>query len=226
MLDAIGELPPAEKEELRAHLAAGCPVCAGSAAEARAIAAALPLALDVSEVPSPAVFESLVRRIHQEYAEPNRLRLAPVARRSRFIPAAIAASLAALITGGVMWQWLGETHRLVTTPDLQFVSLAGAAPQPTAHGRVFWDKTHPSWHVYFFDLKPPPIGKEYELWFITAKGEKLAAGTFGVDAQGNAQLVAQLPPNIGPLAAAAVTDERLGGVSAPQGSIQLLGKIE
>ena len=223
LLDAIAALPPTEEVELRAHIASGCPACAGAAAEATAIATAIPLALSASQSPNPATLQTLLKRVRDERTSSSRMSIRPP---RRFFPVAIAAALAALLTAGAMWQWLGESHRVLTTPDLQFVSLAGSTPQPEAHGHVFWDKTHSTWLVYFFDLKPPAAGKEYELWFITADSQKLAGGTFNVDEHGNGKLATKLPPGAGQLVAIAITDERLGGVSSPQGSIQLIGKVQ
>jgi hypothetical protein len=219
LLDAIGSLEPAESETLRAHLADGCPACAAAAAEAEEIAALLPVALQ-QEMPSPEVLEKLMVQIATK-------RKIERPRSGRWLmPAALAACVSAVITGLAMWQWLGEAHRLVTMPDLQYVNLAGSAPQPQAHGRVFWDKEHQQWHAYFFDMKPPPPGKQYEMWFITARGEKLPGGTFDVDEHGNARLIMAVPSDAGAIAAAAVTDEKTGGVRVPAGAIQLLGKVD
>jgi hypothetical protein len=38
--------------------------------------------------------------------------------------------------------------------------------------------------------------------------------------------VVKVPTDLGPLAAAAVTDENAGGASQPKGTVQLLGKIQ
>ena len=46
LLNSLGVLDDFEREEIRAHLATGCPVCAGYLAEAEEVLSHLPLALD------------------------------------------------------------------------------------------------------------------------------------------------------------------------------------
>jgi anti-sigma-K factor RskA len=231
LLDAIGALEAEELGELRAHLASGCVVCAGAAAEGLALAANY--ASQIAPVkPDPTVLDRLMSRVNASVDRstgpiPIRpVRAAPSPRRpSRWLIAAVAASLAAVITAGVMWPRVRD-GRILQTPDLRYVSLAGSTPQPNAHGRIFWDADHGVWHVYVFDLAPPPSGKTYELWFIGNDGQKTRAGLFDVNRRGDANLVVQVPGDLGPLAAAAVTDEPEGGVEQPTGSIQLVGKIQ
>jgi anti-sigma-K factor RskA len=54
LLYAAGALDGAQRDELRAHLAAGCPACAGTLAEAHAVLADYPLALRQLTPPSAA----------------------------------------------------------------------------------------------------------------------------------------------------------------------------
>lgn len=113
--------------------------------------------------------------------------------------------------------------------DLQLVSLGKQDPQPRGSGRIFWDRDRNEWHVQVFDMKPPAPGKTFELWFITGEGEnqkKIPAGTFNVDERGNGTHFVEVPKDIGPIALAAVTDEPIGGVKVPTGSIQLVGAIQ
>jgi anti-sigma-K factor RskA len=106
------------------------------------------------------------------------------------------------------------------------VSLAGSNIQSQARGRIFWDADHGYWHLYVFDLAPPPPGKQYELWFIGNDGRKTGMGVFNVDGKGDANLTAKVPSDVGPLAAAAITDEVAGGVLQPAGTVQLVGKLQ
>jgi anti-sigma-K factor RskA len=237
LLDAFGALPPAESAALRTHLATGCSSCASSAAEALAIAAQFSREL-APVSPHPQVLDDLLDRVRTSTHHGRTIATAPRSTsraRSdnrlvfRWFPAltavATAAALASVITAGIMWSQLRD-ERLLRTPDLRYVTLSGSNPQPKARGRIFWDADRGYWHVYVFDLTPPPSGKAYELWFIGNDGRKTAAGLFDVDAGGQANLVVKVPAALGSLAAAAVTDESAGGASQPAGSIQLLGKIE
>jgi anti-sigma-K factor RskA len=224
LLEAFGGLEAADSQALRSHLASGCTSCAAAAAEASAIAAQFALTLP-PETPHPDVLNRLISKVRASAKRDE----PPMRPAFRWLPAlslsAVAAVLAAAITAGIMWSQLRDA-RLLKTPGLRYVSLAGSTPQPGARGRIFWDADHGFWHVYVFDLAPPPSGKTYELWFIGNDGRKTPAGTFDVNGNGNAHLVVKVPADLGPLAAAAVTDENAGGAPQPTGSIQLVGKIE
>jgi Tfp pilus assembly protein FimV len=117
------------------------------------------------------------------------------------------------------------TIAAIRSPQLKVVDLAGGAQQPKAWARLFWDQQHNTWHLLATDLAPLPAGKVYELWFINAAQQKIAAGTFSVDAKGVGAVMAVIPPNIGVLTTAAVTDEPVGGVAAPTGSVQLVATL-
>jgi anti-sigma-K factor RskA len=71
LLYALGgdALNPAERDELRVHLAGGCPACAGALAEAYATVASLPLSLD-PVAPPPAVRDQLMRRVLSTRSQP------------------------------------------------------------------------------------------------------------------------------------------------------------
>src|SRR5690349_2535574 len=93
----LGGLEPAELADLRAHLATGCPECAGSLAEAQATLAQLPSALPPL-APPPQLRQQLLNRINN--ASPK-LAIAPQRRRI-FIPTAIAACIG-LMVGALIW---------------------------------------------------------------------------------------------------------------------------
>src|SRR5262245_16596096 len=95
-------LDATEQEELRRHLASGCPACIGALAEAQATLAKLPLALD-PVTPPPAVKQRLMDRINRanesgpapmKLTAPDQLPDSPALRIFRiFVPAAVAAGI-------------------------------------------------------------------------------------------------------------------------------------
>ena len=95
-----------------------------------------------------------------------------------------------------------------------------------AVGRLLIDVDKSNWLVFTVALPPLPADKTYELWFIMPDGRKVAAGTFNVDLTGNGMISVPLPKDLGPVAAVAITDEPAGGVPAPTGSVQLVGKLQ
>lgn len=253
-----GDLTPAEQEAVRAHLAGGCPECAGALVEAQAAFAMVGLSLEPLAPPARAR-DRLMAWVRATQPRGGGLPISPASpaaaggaeRRDGGKPwrGALAVAACLALVAGAGWHMLqrgqhaqeittlqrglavrdarlAQLQSLVTTSQLSLIALGGQEAQPEASGRVFWDKENSRWHVFIFDMKPPPPGKEYELWFVTAQEKKVPAGTFGVDADGRAELIVQVPPDLGPLALAAITDEPLGGVPQPTGAFQLIGKIE
>jgi hypothetical protein len=118
-----------------------------------------------------------------------------------------------------------STITAMRSPQLKVIDLAGGVGQPKAWARLLWDQKNSTWHLLATNMAQLPVGKIYELWFINAAQQKVAAGTFTVDASGSGSVVATIPANIGVLALAAVTDEPVGGVAVPTGSVQLVGTL-
>jgi anti-sigma-K factor RskA len=116
-----------------------------------------------------------------------------------------------------------ETVRMLRSPEVEVIPLRGASPQPGAMGRLFFDHAAGRWYFHASQLRPAPEGRTYELWFINSAQQKIPAGTFNVDANGEATLLVNIAESTGTLALAAVTEEPAGGVSQPTGAIQLVG---
>jgi anti-sigma-K factor RskA len=272
MLYAAGALDPGESDAIGAHLASGCPRCAGGLVEAEAVLGHLPLVLPPVRPPAR-VRDDLLRRVA---ASPRRLPAAVPASLHRLpatVPApgastespraaswraglwrpALAAIAAALVTAlGLSVshersrqalrgrldaqdreiarlhetvESTAETLRVLRSPAVRVVALSGTKDQPQAAGRIFWDQSRRTWHFYAAALRSPGAGRTYQLWFITAAQEKISAGTFDVDANGEGSLEIPLPPGLDVVALAAVTDEPTGGSPQPTGSIHLAGAV-
>jgi anti-sigma-K factor RskA len=240
-LYAADLLEEGQQQEIRAHVATGCPRCAGALAEAEASLAQIPASIE-PVAPPPAALDRLMNRVASGQSRGSG--------RSGWA-IALAACIGLVIGGFALHfaekgshqqsmddalalvadrdQQLGELQTMLQSQQLKLIGFESPAPptQATAAptGRILWDVDHHRWHVYVFDLKPPPQGKTYELWFITPDQKKVPAGTFATDASGKGAMVVQLPADIGPIALAAITDEPAGGVQQPTGSIQLVGKL-
>jgi len=89
--------------------------------------------------------------------------------------------------------------------------------------RMFWDRVANRWTLVTHDLAPVPEGRIYQLWLVTAKSEKISAGTFNTDAQGRAVVQATYALAEADLAAIAITEEPVGGSSQPTGTILVAG---
>jgi hypothetical protein len=254
LLHAFDQLERDEAAALIAHLRSGCPTCAGELASARTIAGMMGLAA-APVAPSSGVRERVLAAARSGGAAlarraPEAPGRKPRARLSAF---AVTALLAAGLTGIAilvparrdierMRSDVQEAHRAATasaaraaaaeealktigSPATRVIAMGPAGPQPDAAARIFWDEPHASWQVYFTHMKASAPGRIYQLWFITADRRKISAGTFGVGDTGEASLGVAIPPGLGAIALAAVTEEPEGGVPQPTGAIQLVGKL-
>lgn len=240
-LYALDALEDRERTALERHLRSGCPHCAGVLAEARATAAGL-ASLVPPVQPSPEVKRKLMAEIApRPVARPVRwvwpalagaaaaaaavtflLVAAPARRERNEARAALAIAEARARQAETDYARAARSLRLLRAPGLEMAALAGQGPSPGARGVLLQDPTSGEWRLFVAELSPVPSGKTYEAWFITPEGTKLPAGTFDVDAQGEAEIALRPPPGV-TVAAVAVTDEPAGGAPQPTGSIHLLG---
>jgi anti-sigma-K factor RskA len=107
-------------------------------------------------------------------------------------------------------------------PAVQVVELTSSGERRPS-GRMFWDQASDSWTFIAHDLPPLPAGRTYQLWLIDAGQQKISAGTFAPESNGNALVRAQYRLSPDSLAVVAVTEEPEGGVPQPTGSIVLAG---
>jgi hypothetical protein len=118
-----------------------------------------------------------------------------------------------------------STIGMLRSQNLVLVSLA--EPGKSMQGpraRALWDKDTEHWQLIATGLKQPLNNRLYELWFITSRKQKVAAGTFTVDASGQAIMTVSVPRDIGVISIAAVTDEP-GLMIQPTGAIALAGTL-
>ena len=124
-------------------------------------------------------------------------------------------------------QQADEVINMLKVPHLQIASLEGAGKQPSAFGRLFWDKHAKIWKFCAADLKQLQSDKTYELWWITPASKKIPAGTFNVDDTGFVMFTPTIPAGmkLSHTLTAAVTIEPAGGDLQPQGPVELIGKL-
>lgn len=228
-------MEPAERDALRAHLMAGCPVCVGALAEAEATLAQMITAVTPMTPPTGAI-DKLMMRVGPSTADAARVARTesqagprieprPESRRSSpWVASLLAAAAAVAITSGLWMYVTRDARSFWRSTNLATVAMASPT-QPNARGQVVWDRDSHQWKVTVSNLGPTAAGREYELWVIPAGGAPIRSQTFQVAGDGASTLVVSLPANIGPLATAAITDEPLGGVDAPTGQIHLAGEF-
>ena len=101
----------------------------------------------------------------------------------------------------------------LTGPHVAVVTLASAGVRaPSA--RMFWDQSVNAWTFVAHNLRPLEAGRTYQLWLVTAR-QKISAGTFKPDTNGDAVVRATYALPRDALAAVAVTDEPSSGSAQP-----------
>ncbi len=110
----------------------------------------------------------------------------------------------------------------MTGAQVSVVELVSTAKLPPG-ARMFWDRVSNRWTLVTHDLSPAQSGRVYQLWLVTAKAEKISAGTFNTDAKGRAVVQATYALAETDLAAIAITEEPEGGSPQPTGTILVAG---
>ncbi|MCC7054964.1 MAG: anti-sigma factor [Gemmatimonadaceae bacterium] len=110
----------------------------------------------------------------------------------------------------------------LTGPKVTVVEMVSTAKLPPG-ARMFWDRIENRWTLVTHDLPKASEGHVYQLWLVTAKSEKISAGTFNTDASGNTVFQATYALAGPDLAAIAITEEPEGGSPQPTGGILIAG---
>jgi anti-sigma-K factor RskA len=122
---------------------------------------------------------------------------------------------------------LGERDaalRLLSTPQVSVVRLAGRSPSPRATAHLLWNPAAQAGVLLTSGLPQPPRDRVYELWAFTGN-EPVPAGVFQVDEAGHAFLRLPPLPRAKRYDKFAVTDEPAGGVPKPTGPVHLSGSL-
>lgn len=113
-----------------------------------------------------------------------------------------------------------DATALLAEPGMQFIDLAGVAPNEQAFGKVVIDPDRGTGVVYMYSLPPTPEGMAYQLW-VVREGVPTSVGTFTVNDDGTAMLTLETMPDLGSIASFDVTIEPAGGMPAPTGMMYL-----
>jgi hypothetical protein len=116
---------------------------------------------------------------------------------------------------------LRDLNDVLASPDARVTQLAGKGEGARARATLAYERTTGRAVIVTAGLPPAPAGKAYQLWLI-ADNKKMPGGTFKTDLEGRARMSDRLPAGEGS-PTFAVTLEREGGVSAPEGEIYLIG---
>ena len=249
---ALGALPEAEARTVEAHLAE-CPECQAEARTAGAVAVGLAGSAPAA-APSPAVRDRLMSVVEVGLQPRRQPSLAArtgwlVAAASLVLAAYLTwdglrlrdqvATLSAQLAEAKALVAAADTRiaslqntaergtsamAVLTAPDLARIDLAGQPDAPEAHARAFWSRER-GMVFSASKLPPPPPGKTYQVWVVTADPAPISAGLIEPDPQGHVDVVFATPPDIPQPRAVAVTLEPAGGMPAPTGAKYLVGLV-
>jgi hypothetical protein len=201
-LYAVDALDGADLARFQAHLATGCERCAGLLRDTGATTAA---------------------RVARRPARSGWLRRAAVGAVAVVIGAGLTSMYVVTRYEARIGQMVRESiaererlHELVRDPATRFIDLRARDAAP-ASGRAVWNGTKGGL-LLVSGLAPPPAGKAYAAWIVTA-GTPRPAGLLRVDARGRA--AHRVDPTDGPVEELAVTLEPEAGALAPTGPIVL-----
>jgi anti-sigma-K factor RskA len=76
-------------------------------------------------------------------------------------------------------------------------------------------------HLAIAGVRPLPLGRTYQLWFIPASAPPVTGGTFAVDAGGRAWATISVPIPLDDARVIAITEEPSSGSMAPTGNYLL-----
>lgn len=114
-----------------------------------------------------------------------------------------------------------EEKRLEYIPAARVVSLEGTEMAKGARAMLAYDRA--SGHAWFRadGLPRTPAGKAYQLWFIMEGKPPMPGGVFKADSFGHSEMNNVIPLEGRGATAFAVTLERAGGVTVPEGQAYL-----
>lgn len=116
-----------------------------------------------------------------------------------------------------------EERGLLTSQTTRVASLAGTEMARGARAMLAIDHFTGRAMLVANGLPPAPPGKAYQLWFIQEGKAPMPGGVFATDAAGHAEMREVVPMEGRAATVYAVTLERAGGVSAPEGKAYLQG---
>lgn len=87
-----------------------------------------------------------------------------------------------------------EQFTLVTSPAVEVRPLQAVGDQPNARGMLFVAPDHQHWYLSLEGLQPAPPRSVYKLWWVTAQGRPLDAGSIVAQAGEKVQMGSDAMP--------------------------------
>ena len=121
-------------------------------------------------------------------------------------------------------QSMQEQLALVTSKGVEVCALRpeyAGAKATNARGTLFVASDHQHWYLRIADLEPCPLGRSYQLWFVTEDGTAVDGGILQIEHGVELEVTADTMPQ--GTVEVSVTLEPAGGSSEPSGPLVLHG---
>ena len=121
-------------------------------------------------------------------------------------------------------QSMQEQLALVTSKGVEICTLQPkyvAAVETNARGTLFVASDHQHWYLRIDDLEPCPLGRSYQLWFVTEDGTAVDGGILQIEHGVELEITADTMPE--GTVEVSVTLEPAGGSTEPSGPLVLHG---
>ena len=238
----LGAVTPAEAQAFETHLA-GCALCDAEVRSLAPVAGALAHLAPLAE-PGASARARLVRALSVRstssttwlamaasvalavvlggYAAQLRGRVAGLESRLREAMSRADASQGQVADARRVAFEAQSAVAVLAAPDLARIDLAGQPAAPDATARAYWSRSR---GLVFTasNLPPPPRGRAYQLWVLTAQPAPISAGMLTLDQDGRVNARFDTPSDLPQPVAIAVTLEPEGGVPLPTGDKYLVG---
>lgn len=239
-MDVLGALPKAERAELRHHLAE-CSDCREQYRQENAVARLLPRGVDAIE-PSAETKTKLFARVDADLARANARTPAlgtahpakMTARRNWLAQPAFGFAALAVLAALAIGAWLILQTRpspeqqaiaeIISSPNVQKVSLGGTKDAPNAWGEMYMVPGRSQAVLKVGGLQLLPSDKAYEFWFFRG-GEPQPSNVFTVNSDGTNTVLVNASDNVENFKGWGVTIEPRAGVPKPTGTIVILGGL-
>ena len=121
-------------------------------------------------------------------------------------------------------QSMQEQLALVTSKGVEVCTLQPkyvGAVETNARGTLFVASDHQHWYLRIDDLEPCPLGRSYQLWFVTEDGTAVDGGILQIEHGVELEVTADTMPQ--GTVEVSVTLEPAGGSAEPSGPLVLHG---
>jgi anti-sigma-K factor RskA len=114
-----------------------------------------------------------------------------------------------------------DMKMLQGNPAIKIISMSGTDMSPQSYTTIYWDTTSHDVYLMINNLPQPPTDKQYQLWALL-NGQPIDMGMIEITEK---PLQLYRMKNVRSAQAFAITLEKKGGSSTPEGSMYVMGNL-